>query len=266
MRGVSATSREAVLDVVERSTGEPDQLGDELFSVASALDATPSVRRMLTDPATEPDARSGMAAAVFGDKIAPATLAVLDVAARGRWASSRDLTDTIEAAGVAAHVAAASAAGTLDSLEDELFEAGRLIRHEADLRGVLGDRTISADRKAPLIESIFGGKVTDATLALLKQAAAARTGAFESVLHRFADEVAARRDRVLAEVRSAYELGDDERDRLAGALAARYGRDVQLNVVVDPSIVGGLRVVVGDEVIDGSVATRLEDVRRRLVG
>jgi F-type H+-transporting ATPase subunit delta len=86
------------------------------------------------------------------------------------------------------------------------------------------------------------------------------------VLHRFADEVAARRDRVLAEVRSSYELGDSERDRLAQALAARYGRDVQLNVIVDPSIIGGLRVVVGDEVIDGTVATRLEDVRRRLAG
>jgi F-type H+-transporting ATPase subunit delta len=266
MRGVSATSRQSTLDIVERSTGEPAQLGDELFAVASALDATPSVRRMLTDPATEPDARSGMAAAVFGGKIAPATLAVLDVAARGRWASSRDLSDTIEDAGVAAHVAAASAAGTLDSLEDELFEAARLILHEPELRGILGDRTIATDRKAPLIESIFGGKVTDATLALLKQAAAARRGAFESVLHRFADEVAARRDRVLAEVRSSYELGDSERERLAQALTARYGRDVQLNVVVDPSIIGGLRVVVGDEVIDGTVATRLEDVRRRLAG
>ena len=86
------------------------------------------------------------------------------------------------------------------------------------------------------------------------------------MLARFADEVAARRKRVLAEVRCAYELGDAERQRLADALAARYGHDVHLNVIVDPTIVGGLRVAIGDDVIDGTVSGRLEDARRQLAG
>lgn len=266
LRGVSATSLKAVLDTVEHSTGTLRAVGDELFSVAGALDTTPSVRRVLTDPATEADARSGMAAAIFGEKIDAATLGVLDVAARGRWASGRDLTDSIELAGLAAHVAAADQDGALDVLEDQLFEAGRIVLGDPELRIVLGDRAVPAEHKGTLIDSIFAGKVGDSTLALIKQAAAARSGSFEAVLKRFADEVAARRERLLAEVRCAYELGDAERERLTAALSARYGCDVHVNAIVDSSIVGGLKVTLGDDVIDGTLATRLEDARRQLAG
>ncbi|MGA9102719.1 F0F1 ATP synthase subunit delta [Aeromicrobium sp.] len=266
MRGVSAGSLAEVLEAVENSTGTLSTVGDELFSVAAVLDATPSVRRVLTDPATEPDARSGLAAAVLGDKIDIATLGIVDVAAQHRWASGRDLSDAFELAGLAAHVAAADKSGSLDELENELFEAQRLIDQSRELRGVLSDRTIAAEHKGTLIDTIFKNKISASTLALLKQAAATRAGTFDAVLERFADEVAARRKRLLAEVRTAYELGDAERNRLAEALSSAYGHDVHLNVIVDPSIVGGLRVSIGDEVIDGTVSGRLEDARRQLAG
>ncbi len=266
MRGVSAGSLAKVLDAVEHSTGTLTTVGDELFQVAAVLDSTPSVRRVLTDPATEPDARSGLAAAVLADKVDVATLGIVDVAAQNRWASGRDLSDAVELAGLAAHVAAADQAGSLDALENELFEAHRLIDEARELRSVLSDRSIPAEHKATLLDSIFGKKASPAALALLKQAAATRTGSFDAVLARFADEVAARRKRVLAEVRSAYELGDAELNRLAEALSARYGHDVHVNVIVDPTIVGGLRVSIGDDVIDGTVSGRLEDARRQLAG
>jgi F-type H+-transporting ATPase subunit delta len=117
-----------------------------------------------------------------------------------------------------------------------------------------------------LVETIFSGKVAAATLALLRQAAAGRTGSFDAVLARFADEVAARRSRTLAEVRSANPLGDAELERLASALSAKYGRPVHLNTIVDPTIIGGLKVSIGDDVIDGTIAGRLEDARRQLAG
>ena len=266
MRGVSAGSLAKVLDAVEHSSGTLSTVGDELFSVAAVLDSTPSVRRVLTDPATEPDARSGLAAAVLADKVDVATLGIVDVAAQNRWASGRDLSDAFELAGLAAHVAAADKDGSLDALENELFEAQRLIDEARELRSVLSDRSIPAEHKATLLDSIFGKKASPAAFALLKQAAATRTGSFDAVLARFADEVAARRKRVLAEVRSTYELGDGELNRLADALSARYGHDVHVNVIVDPSIVGGLRVSIGDDVIDGTVSGRLEDARRQLAG
>ena len=266
MRGVSAQSLAEVLDAVERSTGALSTVGDELFSVAAVLDATPSVRRVLTDPATDADARSGLAAAVLGDKIDVATLGIVDVAVQHRWASGRDLSDAIELAGLAAHVGAADQDGSLDVLEDELFGAQSIIDGDRVLRGTLSDRSIPADHKATLVDSIFAHKTCGATLSLIKQAAAMRTGSFDTVLAGFADEVAARRRQVLAEVRTAYELGDAELDRLAKALSSKYGQQVHLNVIVDPTIVGGLRVSIGDDVIDGTVSGRLEDARRQLAG
>ncbi len=266
VRGVSATSLAAVLQVVEDTAGDLSSVGDELFSVAAALDATPAVRRILTDPSTEADARSGVASSLFGDKVSAETSAIVDAAARGRWTGGRALTDAVEVAGLAAHVAAADRAGSLDSVETELFEAQRLIDAERELRATLSDRTIPADRKATLVDTIFGGKVEAATLALLRQAAAGRTGSFDAVLSRFADQVAARRSRTLAEVRSATALSAPEMERLASALSAKYGKEVHLNTIVDPTIVGGLKISIGDDVIDGTIAGRLEDARRQLAG
>ncbi|HKY56503.1 MAG TPA: F0F1 ATP synthase subunit delta [Aeromicrobium sp.] len=266
IRGVSATSLAAVLQVVEDTEGDLGTVGDELFAVAGALDATPAVRRILTDPSTEADARSGVAASVLGDKVSAPTLAIVDAAARGRWTGGRALADAVEMAGLAAHVAAADRAGTLDAVETELFEAQRVIDGERELRATLSDRTIPADRKATLVDTLFGDKVAPATLALLRQAAACRTSSFDGVLARFADDVAARRSRTLAEVRSASTLSEAEIERLASALAAKYGRPVHLNTIVDPTIVGGLKVSIGDDVIDGTIAGRLEDARRQLAG
>jgi F-type H+-transporting ATPase subunit delta len=266
VRGVSATSLAAVLQVVENTVGDLSSVGDELFSVAAALDATPAVRRILTDPSTEADSRSGVASSLFGDKVSAETSAIVDAAARGRWTGGRALTDAVEVAGLAAHVAAADRAGSLDAVETELFEAQRIIDAERELRATLSDRTIPADRKATLVDTIFGDKVEAATLALLRQAAAGRTGSFDAVLSRFADQVAARRSRTLAEVRSATALSGAEMERLASALSAKYGKEVHLNTIVDPAVVGGLKISIGDDVIDGTIAGRIEDARRQLAG
>ena len=265
MRGVSAATLDKVLAVVEGSKGASN-IGDELFAVTALLDSTPALRRVLTDPATESDARVGLAKQVLGDKISPESLAVIVEAVGGRWSAGRDLTDGLEIAGVAAHVAAADTNGQLADMESELFEAGRIIDADRELRRTLTDRTLPATAKAALVDSIFDGKVTPPTLALVRQAAAARTASFDKVLATFADEVAARRSRLLAEVRSTYPLTDGELGRISAALAKRYGREFHLNTVIDPDVVGGVRVSIGGDVIDGSISSRLEDARRLLAG
>jgi F-type H+-transporting ATPase subunit delta len=265
MRGVSAATLDKVLAAVEGSK-DVSSIGDELFAVTSLLDSTPALRRVLTDPATESDARVGLAKQVLGDKVKAATLAVVVEAVGGRWSAGRDLTDGLEIAGVAAHVAAADKDGQLEAMESELFETGRIIDADRELRRTLTDRTLPANAKATLIDSIFEGKVSSPTIALVRQAAAARTASFDKVLSTFADEVAARRSRLLAEVRSTYELSDDQLGRISAALAKRYDREFHLNTVIDPDVVGGIRVSIGGDVIDGSISSRLEDARRLIAG
>lgn len=266
MRGISAKSLDEVLGAVAAAKDTSGDLGVELFDIVATLDREPALRRVLTDPSTEADAKAGLAKNIFGGKISADALTIVQTAVSGRWASGRDLTDGLETAGVTALVAAADAGGQLDAVETELFEVGRFVRSDAELRQVVSDRALPAAAKGQLLATLLGEKVTSTTLALAAQAAAARTGSFEKVLAAFGVTAAARRSRLLAEVRVATGLDDAEQTRLAAALGKKYGRDVHLNIVIDPSIVGGIAVSIGDEIVDGSMSTRLEVARRRLAG
>ncbi len=267
MRGISARSLDEVLTAVRAVEGaSAAELGAQLFGVVATLDGEPALRRVLTDPSTEAPAKAGLAQQVFGQQISADALKVVQIAVSGRWASGRDLTDGLETAGVTAQVAAADSAGELDAVETELFEVGRLVRSDAELRQTVSDRGLPAAAKGELLSSLLRGKVSATTLALTVQAAAARTGSFERVLAAFGDTAAASRSRLLVEVKVAAELDESEKTRLAAALSSKYGRDVHLNIVVDPSLVGGIAVSVGDEIVDGTMSTRLEVARRRLAG
>lgn len=267
MRGISAQSLTQVLAAVD-AVKKKDQgvVSAELFAAVAALDGTPALRRILTDPSTDAKAKQGLVKDVFGGKLGTGALSVLDAAVAGRWASARDLTDGLETAGVAAQVAVADSAGQLDELESELFEIGRVVRSDAELRGVVSDRSVAAEAKGTLLAGLLSGKVTDSALVLAVQAAAARTGSFEKALTAFSVVAADRRNRLIAEVRVAQPLDDAQASRLAAALGTKYGRDVHLNIIVDPSAVGGIAVSVGDEVVDGTMSTRLETARRQLAG
>lgn len=266
MRGVSAKSLAEVLAVVDAVKKPGGDLSSELFAAVTAIDGAPALRRVLTDPSTDAKGKQGLVKDVFGGTLGKVAVQVLDAAVAGRWASPRDLTDGLETAGVAAQVAAADAAGELDALETELFDIGRVVHADDELASIVGDRTIPAAAKASLLTNLLSGKVSASALGLTVQAATARRGSFERTLAAFSDTAAARRNRLLAEVRSAYQLDDTEKARLAAALGAKYGRDVHLNIVVDSSVVGGISVSVGDEVVDGTMSTRLETARRQLAG
>ncbi|MFT4299551.1 MAG: F0F1 ATP synthase subunit delta [Aeromicrobium sp.] len=267
LRGASAASLEAVLAAVDASsTDAAAEIGEQLFGVVGTLDATPALRRVLTDPSTESAAKASLASSIFGQVLSAATLAVVDAAVAGRWSAGRDLADGLEVAGVVAQVAAADAAGVLDAVEGELFEVARVVAETPQLRSALSDSAAPAAAKADLIGSLLDGKAQPVTAAIVRQAARARRASFERTLEGFADLVAARRGRLLAQVRTANPLAKADHDRLAAALTARYGRPVQLNVVIDSSVIGGLSVSVADDVIDGTMSSRLEAARRRLAG
>lgn len=265
MRGTSAASLDAVLGAVEDAQATAE-LGDELFAVVRVLDANPALRRVLTDPSVEGQAKQDLAGSVFGSATSATTVEVVKAAAGGRWSAGRDLADALEIAGVTAHVIAAEAAGRSDDVQDELFGISQTIADDADLRRTLTDRTYDVQARSALLGSLLEGKVSDTALALAQQAIAARVANYEKTLVRFADIAAQRRSGLVANVRAAAALSDAERDRLIAALRAKYDRDVHLNVVVDPSVIGGLAVSVGSQTINGTVSHKLEDARRRIAG
>jgi len=268
VRGASraslAEAKERLLAVLAAGA-DAAQLGDELFSVTGLLDGESGLRRTLSDPSRPAEAKAGLAGALLSGKIAAATLQVTTSLVSGRWSAPGDLPDAAEQLAVLAIVAGADQAGTLDELEDELFRFGRVVDAEPDLRVALSNPFVARERKQQLLDALLTGKVTPPALRLITQAAFHPRGrSLDRSLDDYARAAAQWRERLVAEVHVAAELSEQQRTRLAAALTAAYGHDVHLNVVLDPEVIGGMSVRIADELIDGSMASRLAALRREL--
>ncbi len=159
----------------------------------------------------------------------------------------------------------ARAEDALGAVEDELYAFAKSLEQHTELREALTDVALPAENKKAVIDDILGERANRLTVSLLHFVVdAGRAREIPRIAERLADLAAGERGSALAEVRSAVELTDQQRDRLAAALSAATGRTVDVKVVVDPSVVGGVVARVGVEVFDGSVASRLEDARQRL--
>jgi F-type H+-transporting ATPase subunit delta len=269
LRGASRESLAGLRDRLAPATKgtDPAAVGEELFAVVSLLDSAVALRRALTDPARSGEDRAGLAETLLRDKVGPATLELVDAAVRSSWSRQRDLPDSLEYLGVLAEVQAAERDGQLDEVEDALFRFGRLVDSEGALLRALTDRAAPPDRRAGLVRTLLEGKAHPAAVRLVEHAVVAPRGlTLTRGLERYSKIAAGWRDRLVATVYTAIPLQAAEVDRLADVLAARYGHQLHVNVVVDPELLGGIRVELGDEVIDGSVAGRLADVRRQVSG
>ena len=166
-------------------------------------------------------------------------------------------------AGYADAVAAvARAEGNLDVVSDELFRVARALEGSDELRMTLSDRQIPAARRQQIVEDLLGGHASETTTAVVSMIVAAGRSSDLAGIAREAVEINARdRGRSVAEVRTAVALADGQAERLAAALSAATGHRVDIKVIVDPSIMGGVVATIGDEVIDGSVRHRLSQLR-----
>ena len=242
-------------------------LTDELFAVARLLDEQPALRRALSDASVRPDDRAALAARLLSGKVSPAALAVVEALARQRWSRPLDLVEATETLAVEAALDAAEARNELDDVEDELFRFGRIISGDAALLRILGDRTAPREGKAALLERLLSGKVSPVTERLIRNSlTSSHVHNPEKTVEQLSEVAARRRGQSVAHVISAVVLTTVQERRLAALLERMYGRAMGLQVQVDPAVFGGLVIRVGDEVIDGSIAHRLEVARRRLAG
>jgi len=242
-------------------------LADELFAVAHLLDGQVSLRRALSDPSGSPADRAGVARRLLSGRVSGATLDLVETAARQRWSRPLDLVEATETLATDAALDAAEARGELDGVEDELFRFGRIVGGDAELSRILSDRSAPVTGKAALLDGLLAGRVSPITAMLLRNHLTGRTiGHAENVVERLSEAASTRRGQSVARVTTAVPLTDAQERRLAELLGRLYNRPIGLQVVVDPSVLGGLVIRVGDEVIDGSIAHRLEAAGRRLVG
>ncbi|QCW52478.1 F0F1 ATP synthase subunit delta [Nocardioides dongxiaopingii] len=267
LRGASADSAAVLTDELGGNLGDSTSaatVADGLFTIASTLRSEAALRRFVTDASIPAEAKKGLVGEVFGSRVAAGALTVLTSAVGRRWTAPRDLADTLEHLSV---VALVKAAGT-DSgrLADELFAFAQAVKDNPELRDALSDPARSAGDKGGLIAALLGGKALPSTITLAQQALSGSYRTVSVALAAYQRTAAEVHGEGVATVRVARELTDAETRRLADVLSAQYGRPVHLNLLVDPTVLGGIRVEIGDDVIDGTVASRLDDARRKISG
>ncbi|MFD8547702.1 F0F1 ATP synthase subunit delta [Streptomyces sp. NPDC059649] len=266
-REALASAREQLDALTDNTSVDAAQLAEELAAVTALLDREVSLRRVLTDPAQAGEARAELAGRLLGNRIGGPAVDLVSGMVRSRWSRSRDLADALEELAYSADLVAAQRAGALDDVEDELFRFGRIVGANPELRRALTDRNAAASAKTELLRSLLGGRANPVTeRVVIRLVVQPRGRSLEAGLDALSKLAAHRRDRMVAVVTSAVPLSDGQRERLSASLTALYGRQIHLNLDVDPEVLGGVQVRIGDEVINGTIAERLDEATRRMAG
>jgi F-type H+-transporting ATPase subunit b/F-type H+-transporting ATPase subunit delta len=271
-----SASQRALTELLDRSReiaedlddDELTTLADELASVAQLLTREIVVTRYLTVPAEDAAPRVRLMERLLSGKVGDPALDVLRSAVSGRWSANGDLIVALQYIARQALLVRAERAGQVDEVEDQLFWFSRILDAEPRLATLLGDTTVPAEGRVQLLRNVLGraGKnVNPIAAALLAQTVELLRGEpAEDAMLCLAEVAVARHGEVVAQVSAAAELSDAQRTRLTEVLTRIYGHPVTVQMHIDPELLGGIAISVGDEVIDGTLASRLAAAQTQL--
>ena len=241
------------------------KFAEELFSIGSAVAGSSQLRGILSDPSAEANAKSGALKAVFGKSVSKAALEFVDRLVALRWSSGRDLVSAFEQLGVHAVAAIAAKGKKLEQLEADLFAFQQVVESDQELQLALGNKHADAAAKAKLVAALLKGKASaEASLLIESAVNGAGRRRVAIVLDQFGKQVSAYAERLVATVTVAAPLSAAQLKRLEAALGKTYGAGIRINVEQDPAILGGLKVQVAGQVIDGSLSSRLNQAKLQL--
>jgi F-type H+-transporting ATPase subunit delta len=265
--GARSSDQGVLKNLVAAVQGAPSEstmvaLPGDLFAVVDALDSSVTLRRALTDPGTSEQGRQQLVHQLLDGRVSKVAADLVAEAVAMRWGGGRTLAAALERQGVRSQLMVAERQGNLEETEDELFRFARVVESTPEIRDALSDRGAELSTRRQLVEDLLQGKVSDTTLVLAKRAVGARERTFAHTMEGFVTLAAEQKNRVVATVRVATPLSSEQRARLQTALSRQAGREVMIQEIVDREVLGGVRVELGDEVIEGTVAGRVESARR----
>lgn len=275
MAGVSSESLATALAALEAKLPTASlQLAKELFGILGMVDSSAGLRRALTDPSRNGDEKSALVRQLVGGKVSADAAEIAGTLASLRWATARDIGDALETLAatvvisVAENKSAVSASGItgLEELENDLFSFNQAVASNHEVQRALSETQASAAARSAFADKLVPAASEEAKV-LIRQAVTQPRGIKPTrLVERFAELAAKRQQRWIATVNVTRPLTQTQFTRLQAGLNAMYGRELKINVNVDPALIGGIRVQVGDEVLDASVLTRLGELQRQLAG
>ncbi|BBY52904.1 F0F1 ATP synthase subunit B/delta [Mycobacterium koreense] len=255
---------EVVADLDEQGLST---LADELVAVVKLLQDEALVTRHLTTPSEDGAPRVRLAQRLLADKVGTAALTLITAAVSERWSETADLAKALEYLARQSLLVRAERSGQIDEVEDQLFVFSRILDAQPRLDTLLGDETAPARDRVRLLHRVVdrAGNANPVAVALLSQTVELLRGQpTQQAVRGLAEAAVARRGEVVAHVRAAATLSDTQRTRLTEVLSRVYSHPVTVQMQIVPELLGGLEISVGDEVIDGTLSSRLAAAQTQL--
>jgi len=241
------------------------KFAEEIFAIGSAIASSGQLRSILSDPSAEAKAKSGALTAVFGKSVSAAALEFANSLVALRWSTGQDLVAAFEQLAVFTVAAIAAKSKHLASVESELFAFQLAVDADQELQFALGSAAATDEAKISLVDALLKGKASEEAAVLIRRAVTGtRRRRVVVTLDQFGKQVSAYAERLVATVTVASPITAKQLERLEAALAKSYGHSLKLNVEVDESILGGMKVQVGGEILDGSLSARLLQAKLQL--
>ncbi|KUI13969.1 ATP F0F1 synthase subunit delta [Mycobacterium sp. GA-1285] len=268
-----AASRESLAQSVERfdavasdlDANALTRLADDLGSTAKLLRREAVLSRHLADPSSDEEPKIRLVERLLSGQISDSALEILKSAVSQRWSSTSDLLHSIQHLARLALLVRAEGEGQIEDVEDQLFRFSRILDSEPRLISLLSEYTAPLEGRINLLNNVLGRRASKDTADLLRQTLDLLHGErADEAVRELANLAVSRRGEVVAQVRAAAELSDAQSQRLTELLTRIYGRPVSIQLDVNPELLGGLTIAVGDEVIDGSLASKLAAAETRL--
>ena len=270
LRSTSRASLTALVERFDEVTADLNadglsKLANDLASVAKLLSEEAVLNKHLAEPAENPEPKTGLLETLLSGKVGDDSLEILKTAVSQRWSRESDLADAVQHVARLALLVRAERDDEVEDVKDQLFRFSRILDSQPKLNTLLSDYTAPAEGRIALLDNVLEGKVNATARALLAQTIELLHGrhADEAVLE-LAELAVARRGEVVAHVSAAADLSDAQRRRLTEVLTRIYGHPVSIQLHVNPKLLGGLTIAVGEEVIDGSLSSRLASAETRL--
>jgi F-type H+-transporting ATPase subunit delta len=239
-------------------------LSSVLFFITDVLGSNISVRRALTDPSRDAKSKSVFVKDLLASKVGAPALGLLTEISALRWSGAKDLVQVIEQLAIEAEASAANISGELDRVEEEIFVVFNAITNSSELRKAFKSDAVQA--KSKLAQEILKNASTSTSKLLTQMVNSWRGRSIEATFADYQWALAARRNRVIALVKVAAPIDQDQQTRLVTALTSKVGQPVRINIEIDPHVIGGVSVKFADEIVDGSISNRLAGAARALAG